>query len=37
MSDRYLQKAMDEIEPLEEGRAKDAFYQIARFIGQRKY
>lgn len=37
MSDRYLQKAMDEIEPLEEGRAKDAFYQIAHFIGQRKY
>lgn len=37
MSDRYLQKAIDEIEPLPEGRAKDAFGQIAAFIGKRKY
>lgn len=37
VSDLYLQKALNEIEGLPENKAKKALFQIAHFIGKRKY
>lgn len=37
VSDQYLEKAMKELEPLPDQKAKKAFMQIAHFIGERKY
>lgn len=37
MSDRYLNKAYKELENLPDFPAKESFYQIAKYIGKRKY
>lgn len=37
MSDFYLHKALDEIKAFPDGDSKEAFMQIAAFIGKRKY
>ncbi len=37
LSDRYLEKALEEISHLPNNKAKKAFHQIAEFIGERKY
>lgn len=36
-SERYLQKALDVIKPLPRGQAKTALYNIAKYIGKRKF
>ncbi|WP_088007538.1 polyprenyl synthetase family protein [Indiicoccus explosivorum] len=37
LSDRYLKKALDQLEPLPDGRAKKALRDVALFIGKRRF
>ena len=37
LSERYLQKALEVIKPLPRGQAKTALYNIAKYIGKRKF